>query len=69
MTVTSSAAGKLAVKLGRTELAETMAEALVAAGLSYPVAIEDAEDADIEDAVGSENLAAVRVVFPETPQE
>ena len=58
------ASGKLARKLGSTVLAE----ALVAAGLSYPVAIENAEDADIEDAVGSENLAAVRVVFPETPQ-
>jgi hypothetical protein len=67
MTIATQAAGKLAIKLGGTELAATMANALVAAGLSYPVAIEGAEDSAIEDAVGSENLAAVRVVFP-TPQ-
>jgi hypothetical protein len=59
MTATS-ASGKLALKLGSAELAE----ALDAAGLSYPVAIEEATDEAIEAVVGSENLAAVRVAFP-----
>lgn len=62
--MTTTASGKLAIMLGRTELAITMADALVAAGLAWPRAIEQAEDSAIEDAVGSENLAAVRVVFP-----
>lgn len=54
------ASNKLAQKLGDSDIAE----ALDGAGLSYPVAIENAEDSAIEDAVGSQNLAAVRAVFP-----
>jgi len=53
-------ADKLAKQLGSAELAD----ALVTAGLGLPGDIEAAEDSAIEDAVGSENLAAVRTAFP-----
>ena len=55
---------KLTVMLSDAELAQM----LVDAGLDTPVGIEQATDETITTAVGSENLAAVRVVFPE-PQE
>jgi hypothetical protein len=51
---------KLTKQLGDADLAT----ALVAAGLGLPGDIEAAQDSAVEDAVGSENLAAVRVVFP-----
>jgi hypothetical protein len=51
-------------KLGRILSDYALGEALVTAGLAWPRAIEQAEDAEIEEAVGSENLAAVRVAFP-----
>jgi hypothetical protein len=59
MTTTANGA-KFAVKIGDRDIAE----ALVAAGLMNEGAVEAAEDSAIEDAVGSENLAAVRLAFP-----
>jgi hypothetical protein len=53
-------ADKLAKQLGSAELGA----ALVAAGLGLPGDIEAAQDSAVEDAVGSENLAAVRSAFP-----
>jgi hypothetical protein len=53
-------ADKLAKKLDSAELGA----ALVAAGLGTPGDIEAAQDSAVEDAVGSEYLAAVRQVFP-----
>jgi len=55
---------KLTVMLSDAELAQM----LVDAGLDTPVGIEQASDEDVEEAVGSENLEAVRTVFP-APQE
>lgn len=51
---------KLGKQLGDYELGELLADA----GLTMPGDIEAASDQVVEDAVGSENLAAVRVVFP-----
>lgn len=51
---------KLGRKLGDYDLGEL----LVTAGLTTPGQIEAASDGDVEEAVGSENLAAVRDVFP-----
>lgn len=50
------AINKLAVKLNSFELATALYEA----GLQTPGAIRAAEDGEIVEAVGSENLAAVR---------
>ena len=41
-----------------------MALALYNAGLSSPGRVMAASDEDIEEAVGSENLSAVRTLFP-----
>ena len=41
-----------------------MAGLLCDAGLDTPGRVWDASDEDIEEAVGSENLAAVRTLFP-----
>lgn len=51
-------------KLSRLLGDPVLAEALVAAGLGTPGRIEAAQDSAIEEAVESENLAAVRAVFP-----
>ena len=51
---------KLGKQLGDYDLGELLADA----GLTTPGQIEAASDGDVEEAVGSENLAAVRTVFP-----
>lgn len=59
--MTATAHGqKLGKQLGDYDLGEL----LVTGGLVTPGQIEAASDGDVEEAVGSENLAAVRDVFP-----
>lgn len=55
-------------KLVSKGLSAAVATDLVDAGYDSPADIRGADDEDIETAVGSEYLAAVRAVFP-APQE
>lgn len=58
--MTTAQGYKLYDKLGDIDIAD----GLVAAGLGTPGAIEAADNSAIEAAVGSENVAAVRSIWP-----
>lgn len=65
--VTAQQAPQVA-KLGHMLTDDELAALLVDGGLPLPANIKAATDEDVIAAVGSENLAAVRVRFPEIEQ-